>query len=227
MTIATTTSVIAIDGPSGSGKGILCKALANYFNWHVLDSGIIYRLLALSALNHHVNITCQKKLVFLAAHLNILFISSESKLLIVLDGKEVSDKIRTETIANIASKIAILPKVRQALLNYQRTFYKKPGLVADGRDMGTVVFPNALIKIFLHASLEKRAQRRRLQLQKKGFDVNLKVILADMQARDYRDYQRFISPLLPSSDALVLDSTTLSIEEVINQAIWYSKKVLS
>lgn len=224
MDIAT---VITIDGPSGSGKGTLCKALAEFLGWHVLDSGAIYRLLALAALDHQIDITSEAALVQLVTHLDFCFYPHNGKLLMVLEGKDVTNKIRTETVSKIASQVAKLPKVRKALVYIQRAFRAEPGLVADGRDMGTIVFPDAKIKIFLDANLEERGKRRRLQLQERGFNVNFKWLVAEMRTRDNRDRNRDVSPLVPASDAFILDSSSLSMREVIQQALWYVKKFIA
>lgn len=223
MTIA---PVITVDGPSGVGKGTLCKAIAKSLGWRLLDSGAIYRVLAIAALHHQVDITSEEALVSLAAHLDVCFIVQNSKLLVVLEGEDVSNEICTETVGTTASLAAKLPRVREALLCRQRAFREEPGLVADGRDMGTVVFPDALVKIFLDANAEERTQRRRLQLQERGFNVNFKHLLAEIRERDDRDRNRVIAPLVPASDAFVLDSTSLSIGEIIQQALGYVQKVM-
>lgn len=225
--VTPTPPVITIDGPSGAGKGILCEAIAESLGWHLLDSGAIYRALAIAALHHQINVTTEKMLAALAEDLDIYFTTQGDKLLIFLEGEDVSNKISTETIGNLASQIAKLPQVREALLRRQRIFRKEPGLVADGRDMGTVVFPNALVKIFLDANTKERAQRRWLQLQGKGFHVNFKWLLAEMQERDNRDRHRAIAPLVPAFDAFVLDSTSLSIVEVTQVALGYIQKVMT
>lgn len=222
-----TAPVITVDGPSGAGKGTLCKAIAESLGWRLLDSGAIYRVLAMAALHHQVDITSEEVLVTLAAHLDICFVAQNSKLLVVLEGEDVSNEIRTETVGNTASQVAKLPRVREALLRCQRAFREEPGLVADGRDMGTVVFLDAPIKIFLDANAEERAQRRRLQLQERGFNVNFECLLAEIRERDDRDRNRAIAPLVPASDAFVLDSTSLSIGEVIQQALGYVQKVMA
>lgn len=216
--------VITVDGPSGAGKGTLCQALANKLGWQLLDSGAIYRVLALAALHHHVDIQSEEALVPLAANLDVRFEPSEKELAVMLEGEDVSNEIRSEIVGNTASLTATFPRVREALLRRQRAFRTKPGLIADGRDMGTVVFPDAPVKIFLDATPQERAHRRLQQLQEKGFDVKLSDLLVDIKERDYRDRNRLIAPLVPAKDALILDSTKLSIEEVIKQALAYVKK---
>lgn len=216
--------VITVDGPSGAGKGTLCQALANKLGWQLLDSGAIYRVLALAALHHHVDIQSEEALVPLAANLDVRFEPSEKELAVMLEGEDVSNEIRSEIVGNTASLTATFPRVREALLRRQRAFRTKPGLIADGRDIGTVVFPDAPVKIFLDATPEERAHRRLQQLQEKGFDVKLSDVLVDIKERDYRDRNRLIAPLVPAKDALILDSTKLSIEEVIKQALAYVKK---
>lgn len=216
--------VITVDGPSGAGKGTLCQALANKLGWQLLDSGAIYRVLALAALHHHVDIKSEEALVPLAANLDVRFEPRENELAVMLEGEDVSNAIRSEIVGNTASLSATFPRVREALLRRQRAFRTKPGLIADGRDMGTVVFPDAPVKIFLDATPEERARRRMQQLQEKGFDVKLSDLLADIKERDYRDRNRLIAPLVPAKDALILDSTKLSIEGVIEQVLAYVKK---
>lgn len=219
--------VITIDGPSGAGKGTLCKAMAEALQWHLLDSGAIYRVLALAALHHQVDISSEEALVPLAAHLDVRFVSSEGEMQVILEGEDVSAEIRTQDVSNTASKVAAFPRVREALLRRQRGFRENPGLIADGRDMGTVVFPDAPVKIFLDASSEERAHRRMLQLQEKGFSVNFERLLSEIKERDERDRNRAIAPLVPADDALVLDSTTMSIEQVIEIALKYAREKLS
>ncbi|MBK0001851.1 (d)CMP kinase [Erwinia sp. S38] len=219
--------VITIDGPSGAGKGTLCKAMAEALQWHLLDSGAIYRVLALAALHHQVDITSEEALVPLAAHLDVRFVSSEGEMEVILEGEDVSAEIRTQDVSNTASKVAAFPRVREALLRRQRGFRELPGLIADGRDMGTVVFPDAPVKIFLDASSEERAHRRMLQLQEKGFSVNFERLLSEIKERDERDRNRSIAPLVPADDALVLDSTTMSIEQVIEVALKYAREKLA
>jgi len=178
-----TAPVITIDGPSGAGKGTLCKAMAEALQWHLLDSGAIYRVLALAALHHQVDIESEEALVPIAAHLDVRFVSTNGELEVILEGEDVSAEIRTQDVSNTASKVAAFPRVREALLRRQRAFREAPGLIADGRDMGTVVFVDAPVKIFLDASSEERAHRRMLQLQEKGFSVNFERLLSEIKAR--------------------------------------------
>ena len=211
--------VITIDGPSGSGKGTVAGRLAEHLGWKLLDSGALYRLLAFAAVNHGVALDNEDLLSQLAAHLDVQFVgATEGKAArIVLEGDDVTQAIRNEDVAAGASKVAALPAVREALLQRQRAFQEFPGLVADGRDMGTVVFPDAPLKVFLTASAEERARRRYLQLKAKGDDVSLSGLLDEIRARDERDTQRAIAPLKPAADAIQLDSTELSIEQVLER----------
>ncbi len=211
--------VITIDGPSGSGKGTVAGRLAEHLGWKLLDSGALYRLLAFAAVNHGVALDNEDLLSQLAAHLDVQFVgATEGKAArIVLEGDDVTQAIRNEDVAAGASKVAALPAVREALLQRQRAFQEFPGLVADGRDMGTVVFPDAPLKVFLTASAEERARRRYLQLKAKGDDVSLPRLLDEIRARDERDTQRAIAPLKPAADAIQLDSTELSIEQVLER----------
>lgn len=207
--------VITIDGPSGSGKGTISKLLAQKLGFHFLDSGALYRLTALAADHHNVDMSNEKALEVLAGHLDVQFDTTGDQTKIVLEGEDVTRAIRVEGVSMNASRVAAYPGVRQALLARQRAFQQTPGLVADGRDMGTTVFPHALVKIFLTASAEERASRRYKQLLEKGESVSLRALLEDIQARDDRDINRSSSPLKPADDALVLDSTQLSIPEVL------------
>ena len=224
--MSTDAPVITVDGPSGAGKGTLCMLLAEKLGWNLLDSGAIYRVLALAALHHGVDEASEDALVPLAAHLDVQFLAEGDLVKVILEGEDVSHTLRTEEVGNAASKIAALPRVREALLRRQRAFQAMPGLVADGRDMGTVVFPNAKVKIFLDASAHERANRRMNQLQMKGIDAKFDNLLSEIQERDDRDRNRAVAPLRPADDALMLDSTELSIEEVTKQAIAYIEQTL-
>ena len=219
--------IITVDGPSGAGKGTLCYALAEKLGFALLDSGAIYRVTALAALKRAVDLSDEFQLAELARNLNIEFLPVDGEVNIMLDGMNVSSLIRTQEVAEAASKIAVFPQVRAALLQLQQDFAKNEGLIADGRDMGTVVFPNAQVKLFLDASAEERAKRRYKQLQNKGINVNFAQILAEIQERDFRDRNREVAPLKPADDALLLDSTTLSIDEVIAQALDYIQQKAS
>jgi cytidylate kinase len=213
--------VITIDGPSGSGKGTVAALLAAKLGWNFLDSGALYRLLAFAARNHGVDLTNEEALKLLAAHLDVQFGAAKSGhgMQIILEGEDVTLAIRNEQVGAGASQVAALPVVREAVLQRQKAFREPPGLVADGRDMGTVVFPDAPLKIFLTASAEERARRRFLQLKDKGDDVNLASLLDEIRVRDERDTQREVAPLKPADDAVQLDSTDLSIEQVLGQIL--------
>ncbi|WP_293267635.1 (d)CMP kinase [Neptunomonas sp.] len=217
--VNTSVPVITVDGPSGSGKGTVCRLLAENLGWRLLDSGALYRLTALAASHHGVRIEDEEALVVLAAHLDVQFSSRDDDIQIVLEGEEVTQAIRSESVGNDASVIAAIGSVRLALLERQRAFAELPGLIADGRDMGTVVFPEATLKVYLDASVEERATRRYNQLINKGLDASLEIILGDLQQRDARDMNRSVAPLKPASDALVLDSTSMSIEEVLSAVL--------
>ncbi len=211
--------VITVDGPSGAGKGTLCMLLADKLGFHLLDSGAIYRVLALAAIHHGVDTESEDALVPLATHLDVQFIAEGDLVKVILEGEDVSGELRKEETGMAASKVAALPRVREALLRRQRAFSAAPGLVADGRDMGTVVFPEAGAKIFLDASAEERASRRLKQLQQKGLDVKFDDLLSEIQERDDRDRNRPVAPLRPAEDALVLDSTSMNIEQVVENAL--------
>jgi CMP/dCMP kinase len=213
--------VLTIDGPSGSGKGTIATLVARELGWHLLDSGALYRLVALGAGRHNIDLADADSLAEYAASLDVCFELPPGTAEVVtrLEGLPVGDAIRSETCGNAASKVAALGAVRQALLQRQRDFRRTPGLVADGRDMGTVVFPDAELKIFLTASVAERAQRRYKQLIQKGISANLPDLLTEIAERDARDTQRTVSPLKPADDAVVLDTSELSIEETRNRVI--------
>ncbi|MEG9482319.1 (d)CMP kinase [Mannheimia indoligenes] len=211
--------VITVDGPSGAGKGTLCHVLAEKLGFDFLDSGALYRITALSAVKKGIALDDEEKLAELGRNLNIQFVPANGEISVILDGENVGNQIRTAEAGQNASKVAAFPKVREALLERQRAFSTEKGLIADGRDMGTVVFPNAQIKLFLDASAEERAKRRVKQLQEKGFNANFDEILAEIKERDFRDRNRAVAPLVPAKDALLLDSTYLSIEDVVKQAL--------
>ena len=219
--------VITVDGPSGAGKGTLCMLLADKLGFHLLDSGAIYRVLALAAIHHGVDTESEDALVPLATHLDVQFIAEGDLVKVILEGEDVSGELRKEETGMAASKVAALPRVREALLRRQRAFSVAPGLVADGRDMGTVVFPEAEAKIFLDASAEERASRRLKQLQQKGLDVKFDDLLSEIQERDDRDRNRPVAPLRPAEDALVLDSTSMNIEQVVEKALHYIESKLA
>ncbi len=209
--------VITIDGPSGVGKGTLCMGLAAELGWHVLDSGAIYRALALAALRQGLDLTEETQLADLAGRLNLRFAPDGDGMGVYLDDEEISRALRMESTGNAASKAAAMPAVRQALLQRQRDFRQPPGLIADGRDMGTVVFPDAGCKLFLTASPEARWQRRVKQLKEKGISDTLNA-LAQQRERDQRDQARAAAPLQPAADAHVLDTSALDVEAVLAQA---------
>ncbi|MGL6259746.1 (d)CMP kinase [Vibrio sp. WXL103] len=221
------TPIVTVDGPSGAGKGTLCMLIANQLGYKLLDSGAIYRVLALAAIHHGVDLTSEDALVPLATHLDVQFIAEGDLVKVILEGENVSNELRKEETGMAASKVAALPRVREALLRRQRAFAQAPGLVADGRDMGTVVFPEAQAKIFLDASAEERAHRRMKQLQLKGVDVRFDDLLSEIQERDDRDRNRPVAPLRPAKDALVLDSTSMSIEQVVEKALEHIESKLA
>lgn len=207
--------VIAIDGPTASGKGTVAQHVAQALGWHYLDSGALYRLSALAALRAGVALDDEPALARLAANLPVVF-SGER---ILLAGDEVTDAIRAESVGEAASRIAVLGALRASLLNRQRDFRQAPGLVADGRDMASVVFPDAALKVFLTASAEARAERRYKQLIEKGFSANLDGLLRDLRARDARDAGRSHAPLVAAEGAVVLDSTPLTVQQTVQAVL--------
>jgi cytidylate kinase len=213
--------VIAIDGPTASGKGTIAERVARALGFHYLDSGALYRLLAWRARVNGVRTDDEPTLATLASTMEPHFADGR----VELDGADVTDAIRQEEIGRAASQVAVHPAVRQALLDLQRSRRRLPGLVADGRDMGTVVFPDACLKVYLTASVAARAERRHKQLIEKGFPANITTLSQELQARDQRDSERTASPLKPAEDAYQLDSSGLTIEEVVSQVIdWYAKR---
>lgn len=215
-----TIPVITIDGPSASGKGTVAQLVANELGFHYLDSGALYRLVALKAMQTAVDLTNEKNLTDIAKNLDVVFVNNETR----LDGIDVSNFIREEQCGLSASKIASYQHVRQSLIARQRAFCQKPGLVTDGRDMGSIIFPNADLKIFLTASAKIRAKRRYNQLIEKGINANIADLLMDIQLRDERDSNRSLAPLQHNTDARLLDTTSLSISQAVNEVLsWYSK----
>ncbi len=211
--------VLTIDGPSGVGKGSVSARVARALDWHVLDSGAVYRAVAAAALEKGLKADDEAGLVSLCESLDLQFEAGDNGILVFLDGRAVDDRLRTESVSAMSSKVAVLPAVRAALLDLQRGFRRPPGLVADGRDMGTVVFPDAPIKIFLDASVEERANRRYKQLKEKGESVKFLRLFRDLEARDRRDRERAVSPTVAADDAVVIDSTRLTLEQVVNRVL--------
>jgi len=210
--------VIAIDGPSGSGKGTVSRLLARRLGWHLLDSGALYRLVALAGIARELDGHDEAGHAALARSLDVSFgVDEAGEERVLQGGEDVTQSLRLEATGNAASRVAAMPRVRAALLERQRAFAVAPGLVADGRDMGTVVFPQARLKVFLTASAEERAKRRHKQLMEKGVTVNLAGLSQEIRERDQRDSNRAVSPLRPAPDAVVVDSTGMSIEEVVDR----------
>jgi len=216
--------VVTLDGPGGSGKGTIAMRVAHKLNWHFLDSGALYRLVAVAAMNRGIGANEENALGRMAEILDVSFGVSDEGMIIMLDGNYITGRLRTEEVSVFASRIAAFPNVRAALVHRQRAFRKSPGLVADGRDMGTVIFPDAILKIFLTASAEARAERRYKQLKEKGESVNLSRLFRDIKMRDERDSTRAISPLRAAEDSHIIDSTEMSIEEVLQEIDLLLKK---
>ena len=220
--------VITIDGPSGAGKGTVSRLVARSLGWTLLDSGALYRLVALAARRAGVGFEAAPRLAELAQTLDISFGSDAAGAEIIrLGGDDVTGVIRTEEAGSDASKVAAIPAVRSALLDRQRRFAGPPGLVADGRDMGTVVFPDAEVKIFLTASADERARRRNKQLKEKGVAANLAALSLDIAERDARDTMRAVAPLVPSADAVLLDTTGMPVETVVQRVLAIARERLS
>ena len=224
-----TVNIITIDGPSGSGKGTLAAKLAGHYQFHLLDSGALYRLLGLSLHKQNLLDVLDQQLdrcAEIATNLDIKFVTTPNETQILLEGEDVTQTIRTERVGEFASKVAAIPVLRTALFDRQRAFAQTPGLVADGRDMATAIFPEAQAKIYLTASAQSRAERRVKQLQGMGLDVKINDILANIEARDKRDMEREVAPLKPAADALIIDSSELNIDEVFNLMTQYIDKQL-
>ncbi|MCC5810321.1 MAG: (d)CMP kinase [Ectothiorhodospiraceae bacterium] len=220
--------VVAVDGPGGSGKGTVCRALQRATGWHLLDSGAIYRALAFAARRRGVDPQRGDGIVQLARDLDVSFEpDSDGQIRVTVDGDDVTLELREERTGNLASQVAVIPAVREALLDRQRAFRAAPGLVADGRDMGTVVFPDAELKVFLTASAEERALRRHKQLKEQGVDGNLADLLREINERDERDSTRATAPLKPASDAEVIDTTGLTVEQVVGKVMTLLENRLS
>ena len=203
--------VVTIDGPGGAGKGTVASAIAKALGWHLLDSGALYRIIAVAGLADGIALDDAQALVEMSEGLDIVFDDGQVR----VNGANLTDAIRTEEAGNSASQVAALPRVRDAIFALQQGFRRAPGLAADGRDMGTVVFTDAPVKIFLDASAEARAERRYNQLKNNGLGVNFRALLEQIQERDARDRERVVAPLKPADDALIIDSTEMTIDEVV------------
>jgi cytidylate kinase len=215
--VAKSVPVLTIDGPSGSGKGTISRMVADALGWHMLDSGALYRAIGFAAGMAGLDLSDAEAVTRCAQETKIGFRASSDggETRVIVNGMDATDELRTETCGAAASAVAAIPGVRAALFDKQRAFRKAPGLVADGRDMGTVIFPDAGHKVFLTASDEERAKRRYKQLKQKGLDVTLSTLLREIQARDVRDASRAVAPLKPAADAVVIDSTGMPIDEVV------------
>ncbi|HEX4045331.1 MAG TPA: (d)CMP kinase [Gammaproteobacteria bacterium] len=217
--------VITIDGASGTGKGTVGQLLAKRLGWNFLDSGALYRVLALAAYKHSVALHDEETLKVMGKHLDVQFLAQDNNSpRIILEGEDVTDTIRTEEIGNAASIVAALPAVRASLFSRQRAFREEPGLVADGRDMGTVIFPDAELKVFLLASIEERALRRHNQLKEQGMSVTLDSLVEDLRQRDKRDQERAIAPLKPAVDAVCINTDHLTVEQVVERILFETKR---
>lgn len=222
--------VICLDGPSGVGKGTICLAVAKKLGWHILDSGSLYRITALQVSRDFpeqaINALDESRLADIAKNLSVSYVEKNNELVIFLGDEDITQLIRNEEIGSIASQVAAISPVREALLARQRAFLTEPGLIADGRDMGTVVFPKAVLKIYLTASAEERAQRRYKQLKDKGIGANLSSLVEELRIRDDRDMNRKTAPLKPASDAIIIDTTELDIEQVTDEVMhWVNQRV--
>lgn len=218
--------VITIDGPGGSGKGTVSMLLAESLGWNLLDSGALYRLVAVAALQQQLEMAADElRLGQLAADLQAEFTVGNCGVRVLLEGEDVSSRLRSEEVSVLASRLATLPAVRNALVERQRAFRQFPGLVADGRDMGTVIFPDASLKIYLTASVEERAQRRYKQLKEKGESVNLSRLFQEIEERDRRDQTRLLAPLKPAFDSHLIDSSELSVDEVLEKILFLCAEV--
>ncbi len=217
--------VVAIDGPGGSGKGTVAQRVAAALGWHLLDSGALYRLVGLAGMRLGVPLDDAAALARLAAALDVRFLGDGGgEVAVLLDGVDATSDIRAESSGEAASRVAAIPAVRQALIDRQRAFRRPPGLVADGRDMGSFIFPDARLKVFLTASVEERARRRHNQLRQKGIDVSLAALSRDMAERDRRDSERTVAPLKPATDARILDSTGMPVEAVVEVVMGWVKE---